>query len=66
MVPKILSLLLQAQTHHSFTFNFWFLYELNHKDRLFKILCWISHFRFRVVFINVYIFAQQNAWTFWL
>ena len=26
-------------------------------------VCGIFHFRFRFVFINVYIFVQQNAWT---
>ena len=31
--------------------------------RLFKTLCGIFHFRFRFVFIKVYIFVQQNACT---
>ena len=53
----------RAPTHHSFTFNLQFLYELKHKVRLSKTLCGIFHFRFRFVFIKVYIFAQQNAWT---
>ena len=30
--------LLQVPTHHSFTFNLWFLYELNHKIHLSKTL----------------------------
>ena len=30
---------------------------------LFKTLSGIFHFRFRFVFIKVYIFVQQNAWT---
>ena len=55
--------LLRAPTHHSFTFNLWFLYELKHKIRT---VCGIFHFRFRFVFIKVYIFVQQNAWTLWL
>ena len=55
--------LLQAPTHHSFTFNLRFLYELKHKVRFSKtVSCEIFHFRFRFVFIKVYIFVQQNAW----
>ena len=49
--------LLRAPTHRSFTFNFRFLYELMHKVRLSKTLCGISHFRFRFIFIKVYIFV---------
>ena len=56
----------RASTHHSFTFNLRFLYELKHKVRLSKTVCGIFHFRFRFVFIKVYIFVQQNAWTLWL
>ena len=56
----------RAPTHHSFTFNLRFLYELKHKVRLSKTVCGIFHFRFRFVFIKVYIFVQQNAWTLWL
>ena len=55
-----------APTHHSFTFNLRFLYELKHKVRLSKTVCGIFHFRFRFVFIKVYIFVQQSAWTLWL
>ena len=54
---------LQAPTHQSFTFNLRFLYELKQKVCLSKTVCGISHFRFRFVFIKVYIFVQQNAWT---
>ena len=50
--------------HHSFTFNLRFLYELKHKVRLSNTVCGIFHFRFLFVFIKVYIFVQQNAWTF--
>ena len=53
----------RASAHHSFTFNLRFLYELEHKVRLSKTVCGIFHFRFRSVFIKVYIFVQQNAWT---
>ena len=59
--------LLRAPTHHSFTFNFRCLYELKHKARLPKTVCGgIFHFRCRFVFIKVYIFVQQNAWSLWL
>ena len=40
-----------------------FLYELKHKVRLFKTVCGIFHFLFHFIFIKVYIFVQQNAWT---
>ena len=53
----------RAPAHHSFNFNLRFLYELKHKIRLFKTVCEIFDFRFRFVFIRVYIFVQQNAWT---
>ena len=54
----------RAATHHSFTFNLQFLYELKHKVRLSKTACGISHFRFRFVFIKVYIFVQQMLGIF--
>ena len=55
--------LLRAQTHHSFTFNVRFLDEVKRKVRLSKTVSRIFHFRFLFVFINIYIFVQQNAWT---
>ena len=51
----------QAQTHHSFTFNLRFLYELKHKVCLSKTVYEIFHFGFPFVFIKVYIFVQQNT-----
>ena len=51
----------RAPAHHSFTFNLRFLYELKHKVCLSNTVCGIFHFRFRSVFIKVYIFTQQNA-----
>ena len=42
----------QAPTHHSFTLNLQFLYQLGRKVRLFKTVCGIFHFRFRFVFIQ--------------
>ena len=56
----------QVPAHHSSTFNLWFLYESKHKIRLSKIMFGIFHFQFRFVFIKIYIFVQQNAWTLWL
>ena len=53
----------RAPTHHSFTFNLRFVYELKHKVRLSKAEYGIFHFRFRSVFIKVYIFVKQNAST---
>ena len=53
----------RAPTHHCFTFNLRFLYEVKHKVRLSKTVRGIFHFRFCSVFIKVYIFVQQNAWT---
>ena len=51
-------------THHSFTFNLRFLYELKHKVRLSKTVRRIFHFRFRFDFIKVYIFVQQKFMEF--
>ena len=51
----------QAPAHHSFTFNLLFLCVLKHKVRLPKTVGGIFHFRFRFVFIKVYILVQQNA-----
>ena len=56
-----LSFLSRAPSHHSFTFNLRFLYELNHKVRLSKTVCGIFHFRFRFVFNKAYSFIQQNV-----
>ena len=51
----------RAPARHSFTFNLRFLYDLKHKVRLSKTVSGIFHFRFRFVFIKVYILVQQNA-----
>ena len=51
-----------AQTHHIFTLNLRFLYELKHKVRLTKTVCGIFHFQFCFALVKVYIFVQQNAW----
>ena len=49
----------RAPTHHNFTFNLRFLYELKHKARHSKTVGGIFHFRFRFAFITNYIFLQQ-------
>ena len=53
----------QAPTHHSYTFNLRFLYQLKHKVRPSKTVCGIFHFQFQFVLIRVYIFVQQNVQT---
>ena len=53
----------QAPAHHSFISNLRFLHELQNKVSLSKNVCGIFHFQSRFVFIEVYIFFQQNAWT---
>ena len=54
----------RAPTHYSLTFILRFLYQLKHKGRLSKTVCGTFHFRICLGFIIVYIFVQQNAWTF--
>ena len=46
--------LLPAPAHHSFTFDWWFFYELKRKVCRSKSVSGIFHFRFRFVFIKVY------------
>ena len=53
----------RAPTRHSLTSNLRFLYELKHNVRLSKTISGIFRFQFRFVFIKVFIFVQQNAWT---
>ena len=50
-------------THHSFTFNSQFLYELKQMVHLSKTVRGIFHFRFLLIFIKLYFFVQQKAWT---
>ena len=55
----------RAPTHCSFTFaHCRFLNQLKHKVCLSKTVCGIFYFGFRFGFIKVYIFVQQNTWTF--
>ena len=46
----------RAPTHHSFTFDLRFLYELKHKVRLSKTVCRIVHFWFIFLFIYYFYF----------
>ena len=62
VIKNALSLLSPGPTHHSFTFNSRFLYELRHKVHISETVCEIFHFRFRLVFIKVkHSFASQNS-----
>ena len=54
---------LRAPTYHNLTFNLQFLFELKNKVRLSKTARGIFHFRFCFLFIDFYIFVQQNSWT---
>ena len=54
---------LRAPNHHNFTFNLQFLYDLKHKVCLSKNVCEIFDFRLCFIFIKVYNFIQQNAWS---
>ena len=48
---------LRVPTHHSFTFNLQFLYELKHKIRLSETVWGIFYSWFHFVFIKDYTFA---------
>ena len=65
-MPSSISLFFRELQLISFTFDFRVLYELKHKVCLSKTVRGIFHFQFRLVFIKVYIFVHQNAWTLWL
>ena len=59
---NVLFFLSLAPTHHNFTFNLQFLYELKGKLRLSKTVCGVFHFQFRFVFIKVCIlFNKMNS-----
>ena len=60
---NVLFFLSQAPTHHSFTFNLRFLYELKHKVHLSKTVFGFFHFQFHLIFIKVCNLVQQKAWT---
>ena len=48
-------------THHSFTFDSRFLYELKQKVRLSESVSRMFHFRSHFAFIKVYFFVQQKS-----
>ena len=58
VTKNALFILLQAPTHHSFTFNSQFIYELKHMVRLSKTIFFIYF-----DFLKLYNFVQQKAWT---
>ena len=55
--------LLQTPTHHSFTFNSQYLYDLKYKTHLSKPMGRTFHFQFSFVFMKVHIFVQLKAWN---
>ena len=61
VTKNALFLLSQSPTHHSFTFNSQFIYELKQKVHLSKTVYEILHFRFRLAFIKFYIFVRQKG-----
>ena len=63
VTKNALFFLSRASAHHGFTFNSQFLYELKHMVHLSKIVCGIFHFRFRPIFIKLYILVQQKVLT---
>ena len=54
---------LRAPTHSSFSLNLRHLYELKHIVCLSKLISGIFNFRFRFVFMKVFIFIQRNVST---
>ena len=51
----------RAPTHHSFTFNLWFLYDLNSKFCLSKDVGGTFYFQFHFVFINNLYFCSTKC-----
>ena len=58
---KMLIFLSRTPTQYSFTFNLRFWYVLKRKVRLSKTACRFFHFRFRLLFIKVYIFSSTTC-----
>ena len=56
VIKNALFVLSQAPTQHGFTFNSQFSYKLKHMVHLSKTVYEIFHFRFRLIFIKLYIF----------
>ena len=61
VTKNVLFFLSRAPTHHSFTFNLQFLYELKRKVHLSKTECRIFHFRFRPIFIKLYFCSTKST-----
>ena len=53
----------RVPTHHNFTFNLKFLYNLKNSVQLSKIVCMIFYFWFGPVFMEGCIFVQLKEWT---
>ena len=53
----------RKKREYIFNFNSQFLYELKQKVHLSQTVCEIFHFKIRFVFIKVYAFMQQKAYT---
>ena len=62
VTKNALFFLSQVAADHSFTFNLQFLSLLKHKVCLYKTVYGIFYFGF-LIFIKVYVFVQQNAWS---
>ena len=61
VTKNVLFFLSRAPTHHSFTFNSRFLYELKQTVLLSKTLCGIFQFRFRLVlFKSLYFYSRKG------
>ena len=57
VTKNALFFLSRTSAQRSFTFNWQFLYELKHRVYLSNTVCGIFHFRFRFLFLKVYIFV---------
>ena len=66
VTKNVLFFLLRGPTHHNFTFNLRFLYELKHKVRLSKTVGGVFYFRFRFVFIKVCFCLRKGIDSFTL
>ena len=52
----------RAPTHHIFTFNLRFLYQLKHVVRLSETECGIFHFRLRFVLLKfIFLFSKMHG-----
>ena len=59
---NVLFFLSRSPTHHGFTFNLRFFYELKPKICLFKTMCRIFHFPFRFVSIEfIFLFNKMHG-----